>query len=117
MFEDLIASAAVKFGVRAELIAAVIHHESGGDPNAVGDGGRALGLMQMHRQAAEDVGFAWEDLRRPEVAIPAGAAYLSQMLRLCGNSEAWALAAYNQGPTVIHNAKRYSDAVMGLLAA
>lgn len=39
----------------AILIAALIAVESGGDPAAVGDGGRALGCLQIHRAVVQDV--------------------------------------------------------------
>ncbi len=37
------------------LIAAMIVAESGGDIKAVGDGGKALGLLQIHREVVADV--------------------------------------------------------------
>ena len=36
------------------LLAAIARIESHGDPNAVGDGGRALGAYQIHRAYWED---------------------------------------------------------------
>lgn len=37
------------------LIAALITVESGGDFHAVGDGGKALGYLQIHKEAIDDV--------------------------------------------------------------
>jgi soluble lytic murein transglycosylase-like protein len=39
----------------AALIAAMIAVESGGNPSAVGDGGRALGALQIHAGVIQDV--------------------------------------------------------------
>lgn len=115
MFDDIIAAAAAKYGVPAALISAVIQHESGGNPDAVGDGGQALGLMQMHPAAAAQVGADWYALKDPAKAIPAGTAYLAIMLKSFGGDIAWALGAYNQGPGVMGKAKHYADAVKALL--
>lgn len=50
-------------GVDEYWLAALALQESGGNPNAVGDGGRAVGLMQFHRPAWSDVwGRPPEDL-------------------------------------------------------
>lgn len=102
-YADLISSASATYGVRQALIVGVIAKESGGNPNAVGDGGQALGLMQMHPAAAQDVGVNWDDLSDPSVAIPAGTDYLAQQLQRFGGNETLALVAYNQGPGVAGN--------------
>lgn len=114
-FEDLIAAASSKYGVRAALIAAVIQHESGGDPNAVGDNGLAHGLMQMHPSAAQTVGADYSKLFDPATAIDAGTAYLAFCIKHCGGDEIWGVAAFNQGPTVIGRARAYVGAVMALI--
>ena len=110
------------------LVSAVIQHESGGNPLAVGDGGLALGLMQVHRDAAADVnlGEEWDQLdaaikagdadTAARLSIDIGVAYLQSMVRQFRGSEPWALAAYNQGPGVIGKAKAYADAVLILKA-
>lgn len=120
-FTNLIQAASAKYGVRADLIAAVVQKESGGNPFAIGDGGAALGLMQVHRGAAQDVGMSWDELHQAIMAkdeqkaaslgIEIGAAYLAKMLKLAHGDESLALMAYNQGPGVISKAKAYADAV------
>lgn len=115
MFDDIIAAASARYNVPADLIRAVIQHESGGDPNAVGDGGQAVGLMQMHPSAAAQVGADWYGLKDPASAINAGTAYLALMLKQFAGDVAWALGAYNQGPTVMGKAKHYADAVKALV--
>lgn len=115
--------AAGTFGVRASLIAAQIQHESGGNIYAVGDGGQAKGCMQMHPAAAAEVGGKWEtllptgpddEMRAARAQILLGTSYLLKMLKLFGGDEEWALAAYNQGETVISRARHYADAVLAL---
>jgi len=56
----------------AALIAAIAMVESGGDPQAVGDGGRAIGILQVRKILIEDVNrvadtwYRWpQDARDP----------------------------------------------------
>jgi len=110
--DSLIATASSKYGVPADLIAGVIHRESGGNPLAVGDGGLALGLMQIHPGAAKDIGLDWPALqdaikagdaeKAAELGIEA-VAYLALMLKEANQDSRLALAAYNQGPSIIRN--------------
>src|SRR5258708_17079866 len=95
--EAMIAAAATRHGVRPELLRALVQHESGFDPNAIGDGGRAIGLCQMHPEACSDVGANWAHMRNPGAALDAGAAYLAIMLDEF-ETERTALAAFNGGP-------------------
>lgn len=85
--------------LRPSLLKALIWHESRFNPNAVGDGGAARGLCQMHAAAAKDVGADWERLFDPALAIQAGAAYLGNQVKRFPD-ELKALMAYNQGPSV-----------------
>lgn len=110
-----IGAACHAYGIRPELLAALIAHESGGDPNAVGDGGLAVGLCQMHPNACHDVGADWTQMRDPRASILAGAAYLARMAAQCGGKEDWALGAFNQGPTVIGRALGYAAKVLALI--
>lgn len=122
-YADYINEAATLYGVRVPLIIAVISHESNGDANAIGDGGRAIGLMQMHAPAASDVGVDWETLRGdPRGQILAGTHYLKLQLDRFGGDERQALIAYNQGAGVASNSgdsryaagARYANAVLSL---
>lgn len=115
--DPLVAQYATKWGVRPSLLRAVIMHESGGDPSVTGDGGQAIGLMQMHPAAALSVGVEWAKLRgNPELQVDAGAHYLANQLARF-QSDLWALAAYNQGPTVIGRGKTYAQSVLEIEAA
>jgi len=129
VFDDLIAAACADAQIAIPLVRADIQHESSWNALAVGDGGAALGLMQVHRIAAEDVGMAadWDALKAAidaqdqttaaTLGLQIGTAYLAKMLMEFGGSEAWGLAAYNQGPTVVRAfrlAQRYAETVIAL---
>jgi soluble lytic murein transglycosylase-like protein len=114
-----------QYGLRPELVLGVILKESRGDPGAVGDGGLAIGLMQMHAPAASDVGVNWSDLAgNPELQVLAGSHYLSLQVNRFGD-ERTALIAYNQGAGVASNpadpryatGARYADSVLSIAAA
>lgn len=128
-FDDLIAAACREAQLSIPLTRADIQHESAWDPLAVGDGGAALGLMQVHRIAAVDVGLAadWDALKAAieardektaaQLSIKIGAAYLAKMLKEFQGNEAFALAAYNQGPGIMQKfilAQRYANIVLAL---
>ena len=114
MYNDLIAAASAKHGVRAELITSLIQHESSFNPNAVGDNGVARGLGQMHPAACQTVGANWDDMFDPAKAIDALTAYLAFCIKHMGD-ERTGVMAYNQGPTIIGKAKAYADTVYGLI--
>jgi soluble lytic murein transglycosylase-like protein len=128
-YASQIAAAATQHGIDAKLGAAVVQHESNGNPFAIGDGGRAVGLMQMHLEAAQDLHMSdeWAKLHAAVIteeeesavtlALDLGFAYLARMIGLFKGDIAWALAAYNQGPTVITAAHNYAMAVQAILAA
>jgi len=108
------------YNVPIDLVEAVVWHESSGDPLAVGDGGIALGLMQVHPSAAATVRESWQSLKAAiesgnteaatDLGLKAGIKYLAFCYKQMGDWD-WALAAYNQGPTVIGRAMRYVKAV------
>jgi len=132
-YADVINEASQTYGVRVPLIIAQITQESNGDATAVGDGGKAYGLMQMHAAAASDVGVNWSDLkpaddgdlpRAARLQILAGVQYLRMQLDRFNGDERMALIAYNQGASVAANGHghpaqfaagaRYADAVLHL---
>lgn len=65
-----------------QLISALMTVESGGDPHAVGDHGRALGCLQIHAEVVADVNrlcgtrFAQGDALNPYISIAICALYL-----------------------------------------
>ncbi len=95
--DSIIDEAAATYGVRAEIIRAIITVESSWNPNAQNPGSSARGLMQITRAAAQDVGVPHEELFDPRTNIMAGAAYLRRMMNQFPGDEAAAVRAYHQG--------------------
>lgn len=88
-----IEDAAVKAGVEPALLAALVQHESGFDPDAVSHAG-ARGLAQLMPGTAAGLGV---DPRDPLENLAGGARYLKEQLDRFGSVDL-ALAAYNAGP-------------------
>lgn len=89
--------------IDVDLLAAVVHAESGGRVHAVSRTG-AQGLMQLMPGTASHLGV--QDAFRPEENIAAGTAYLNWLLnrydpRDDAHGLALALAAYNAGPAAV----------------
>ena len=84
--------------ITPEIVMAVIEVESKGNPQAIGDGGDSLGLMQIqpkwHRARMERLGV--DDLLDPEQNIKVGVDILEELLEKYQDIDA-ALTAYNVG--------------------
>ncbi|HOO50171.1 MAG TPA: lytic transglycosylase domain-containing protein [Alphaproteobacteria bacterium] len=93
-FEPIIKSVASEFGVDKNLVKAVIHAESGYNPNAVSPKG-AQGLMQLMPRTAE--GLKVSNTFDPKDNIRGGVRYLRFLLDTFNGDVALALAAYNAG--------------------
>jgi soluble lytic murein transglycosylase-like protein len=93
-FEQIINSCAAEFGVDNSLVKAVIHAESGYNPNAVSSKG-ATGLMQLMPGTAHDLKVA--DSFNPSDNIRGGVRYLRFLLDTFKGNVQLALAAYNAG--------------------
>lgn len=93
-FDHIIQSASETFGVDRGLVKAVIHTESGFNPNALSKPG-AQGLMQLMPATAGmyDVNNVFD----PHENIHAGTKHLAYLLKRYDNSWEMALAAYNAG--------------------
>ncbi len=106
-----IGRAARAAGIDPYLVTAVVHAESGFDPDIVSKKG-AVGLMQVMPETATDMELAdgnrakvtAQQLRRPEANLRYGTGYLRQLLDRYDGDLALALAAYNAG---IANADRW----------
>ncbi|MCL4434247.1 MAG: lytic transglycosylase domain-containing protein [Actinobacteria bacterium] len=85
--------AAANYGISPAMLAAVAKVESGFDPSAVSSAG-AQGIMQIMPSLSSQMGI---DPYNPVQAIDAGAAILSDNLKVFGGSIPLALAAYNAG--------------------
>lgn len=93
-FDQIINSCSTEFGVDKSLVKAVIHAESGYNPNAVSSKG-AAGLMQLMPGTAHDLKVA--DSFNPSDNIRGGVRYLRFLLDTFKGNVSLALAAYNAG--------------------
>lgn len=97
--EETIRAASAERGMEPALVAAVIHTESGFDPEARSDQ-NAYGLMQLVPETAtyisQESGIQG-DYRNPRVNIRMGAWYLSYLEGRYFGDEHLMLAAYNSG--------------------
>lgn len=95
-FEPIIDKCALEYGVDKSLVKAVIHAESGYNPNAVSRKG-ASGLMQLMPQTARELKVA--NSFDPRDNIRGGVRYLRFLLDTFRGDVTLALAAYNAGLT------------------
>jgi soluble lytic murein transglycosylase-like protein len=93
-FDPIINSCAMEFGVDKSLVKAVIHAESGYNPNALSSKG-AAGLMQLMPGTAQNLKV--NDSFNPTDNIRGGVRYLRFLLDTFKGDESLALAAYNAG--------------------
>ncbi|HSH28753.1 MAG TPA: lytic transglycosylase domain-containing protein [Thiohalobacter sp.] len=103
--------AAQRYDIDTDLLQAITHVESGGDPAAVNsnaDGSRDIGLMQINTRWLEQLagyGITREDLAEPCTNILVGAWVLAHNFTLYGDS--WkAVGAYNAGTARTEQAHR-----------
>jgi len=90
-----IAAAALRYGVDARLVTAVIAAESNFDSRAVSLR-QARGLMQLRPEIVARYGVA--NVFDPQQNIEAGTRYLKELLDRYNQNLSLALAAYNAGP-------------------
>lgn len=103
---SLAADAGRTYGVKTDLLLAVIQTESHGDPAAISRAG-AQGLMQLMPATSEQYGVL--NAFDAEANIDAGTHYLRDLLHRYHGNLRLALAAYNAGPGLV-------DAVHGIPA-
>ena len=94
-YDNLIQKYASKNGLDPALVRAVIHTESGGDPQAVSHAG-AMGLMQLMPENVREAGI--HDAFDPEQNIAAGTQQLAGLMKQYGGDLDMTLAGYNAGP-------------------
>ena len=100
-FRSLIERAAKRYNVDGALLAAVVHVESGGNPQAVSPVG-AQGLTQLMPSTAQELGV--QNPFDPAQSLDGAAKYLRRLLGQFGGDVSRALAAYNAGEG---NVKKY----------
>ena len=93
-FEQIIKTCSLKYGVNPCLVKAVIHAESGYNPNAVSRKG-ASGLMQLMPATAKSLKVA--DRFNPKDNVEGGVKYLRFLLDTFRGDVSLAVAAYNAG--------------------
>jgi soluble lytic murein transglycosylase-like protein len=106
------------------IVMAICEIESGCDPDKLGDGGNAVGLMQIqpiwHLDRISALGVT--DLRDPYQNVDLGIDYLAE-LYATGHDTAWVLMAYNGGQAYATNMSAqgvisvYAQQVMSLAEA
>lgn len=113
-YAELIVDAAAEFRKDPMVVARVALAESGLNPKAIGDGGQAIGIMQIHaRWWVGTVPFVKSaaDLRDPRTNIRAGAWILRHYADTCGEIEEIYLACYNGGERPNEQARQYAKRV------
>jgi len=94
----ILTHAGSEHNIDADLLASVVHAESGGRTRAVSRTG-ARGLMQLMPSTAASVGV--KDAFAPDQNIEGGSTYLDALLSRYHDNIALALAAYNAGPAAV----------------
>lgn len=95
---QILARAGEQHHIDVDMLASVIHTESGGQVRAVSRTG-AKGLMQLMPATATRLGVT--DAFQADQNIAGGTAYLDQMLIRYHDNVVLALAAYNAGPGAV----------------
>ena len=108
---EMIDDIATRSGVDPNIVKAIIVEESGGNPNAVGDNGESIGLMQIqpkhHQKRMEELGIV--SLFDPQENVILGCSILSDLYDKYGNYED-ALSVYNSGNT--EDGKAYAKRIL-----
>lgn len=95
---QMLSKAGRSHNLDVDLLASVVHAESGGNPRAVSRAG-ARGLMQLMPTTAAALGV--QNTFQPQQNVGGGSAYLDAMLTRYSGNLALALAAYNAGPQAV----------------
>jgi len=95
---EMLTDAGSIHNVDVDLLASIVHAESGGRPTAVSRAG-AQGLMQLMPTTATQVGV--KDSMNPSDNVHGGTAYIDTLLTRYHENLALALAAYNAGPAAV----------------
>lgn len=98
------------------LVAAIVHVESGGNPNAKGKAGE-IGLMQIKLKTAQSVGYRGSraGLFHPATNLKYGTKYLDLALRKAKGNLCHAATLYNRGLGARPQKSDYCRKVMAAL--
>lgn len=97
-FDEMIASAAERYGIDPTLVKAIVKAESDFDEYAVSRKG-ARGLMQLMPETASRMGV--RNIHDPEENVEGGIKYLSKLLNMFNWQVPLAVAAYNAGENAV----------------
>jgi len=97
-FDHIIKEASDLYGIRFELLKAMIHVESNFNPNAISKAG-AIGLMQIMPKNLKE--FKLSDPFNPRENVMAGTRYVKRLLKRFDSDLSLTLAAYNAGPGAV----------------
>jgi len=109
---EIVRQAAMEAGIDPLLAEAVVHAESGGNPNARSRAG-AFGLMQLVLPTASELAgrpVKAHELYDPRFNARLGCRYLARLLRLYDGDVLFALMAYNAGMGRVRRWRRIDDA-------
>ena len=105
------------------LLAALIEVESHGNPNAVGDHGKAIGCLQIHKEVVADVNHIYNTNFRHKTAFDPAVAKIIAELYLTHygqwyKNQAWTGADYGgNGPDVARRTIRLEEGINKSLLA
>lgn len=94
---DMVSQEAINHCIDPAIVKAVIEVESGGDPEAVGDNGESVGLMQIQPRWHGWRLAEGESLRDPKVNVRIGCEILQDLLYKNEGRVDVALTIYNKG--------------------
>lgn len=94
-YGDIVEAASSACNAPKHVVYGVIYHESGGNPKALGDGGKSRGLMQLHDPTRIKLGLTKKEAHDPEKAIPAGTKYFCEQLQAFDGNVIAAVSGYN----------------------
>lgn len=99
-YSELVRHASNEYKVDPNIIQALVHVESRGNPKARSTKG-AIGLMQITPQTAEEIGLPRGKMADPKYSIRYGTKYFAMLLNKYHHNIVLALAAYNLGPNKV----------------
>ncbi len=92
------------------IMLSLIYAESGGDPSAIGDGGKARGLTQIWVSTAKGYGdVSAEELLNPETNVAYSFKHFQYLLQKYRGNLALTLYSWNRGPGTVDNLLKYGE--------